>query len=39
MTLLRRGARNMDMSASLAAGQLVVLAQADKRPLPIFASR
>jgi hypothetical protein len=34
MTLLRRGARNMNMSAALAAGELVVLAQADKRPLP-----
>jgi hypothetical protein len=34
MTLLRRGARNLDMSEALAAGQLVVLAQADGQPLP-----
>jgi len=33
-TLLRRGARHLNMSAALAAGELVVLAQADKRPLP-----
>jgi hypothetical protein len=33
-TLLRRGARNLDMSASISAGQMVVLAQADSQPLP-----
>jgi hypothetical protein len=33
-TLLRRGARNQDMSQALAAGELVVLGQADARPLP-----
>lgn len=34
LTLLRRGARHMNLSAALAAGELVVVAQADKRPLP-----
>lgn len=33
-TLLRRGARNLNMSAAMAAGELVVLAQADNQPLP-----
>ena len=33
-TLLRRGARNLDMSAAIAAGEMVVLAQADNQPLP-----
>jgi hypothetical protein len=32
--LLRRGARNLDCSASLASGQLIVLAQVDDDPLP-----
>lgn len=34
ISLLRRGARNWDMSPALEACELVVLAQADKRPLP-----
>lgn len=34
LTLLRRGARNLNMSQAVAAGELVVLAQAEKRPLP-----
>ena len=34
MTLFRRGARNLNMSQALEAGELVVLAQADNRPLP-----
>jgi hypothetical protein len=34
MTILRRGARNLNMSQALAAGELVILAQSDKRPLP-----
>lgn len=33
-TLLRRGARDMDMSAAVAAGEMVVVAQADAQPLP-----
>jgi hypothetical protein len=33
-TILRRGARNIDMSAAIAAGEMVVLAQADNQPLP-----
>jgi hypothetical protein len=33
-TLLRRGARNLNMSPALAAGEMVVLAQADNQPLP-----
>jgi hypothetical protein len=33
-TLLRRGARNLDMSPAIAAGEMVVLAQADGQPLP-----
>jgi hypothetical protein len=33
-TLLRRGARNLNVSQALAAGQLVVLAQTDRRALP-----
>lgn len=33
-TLLRRGGRNLNMSAAVAAGELVVLAQADNQPLP-----
>ncbi|HTL29702.1 MAG TPA: hypothetical protein VL282_10790, partial [Tepidisphaeraceae bacterium] len=32
--VLRRGARMMDCSASLAAGQLVVIAEVDEEPLP-----
>jgi hypothetical protein len=32
--ILRRGARNLDCSSSLASGQLVVLAQVDDEPLP-----
>jgi hypothetical protein len=32
--VLRRGARNLDCSSSLASGQLVVLAQVDDEPLP-----
>ncbi|HXE53593.1 MAG TPA: hypothetical protein VN541_11280, partial [Tepidisphaeraceae bacterium] len=34
LTLLRRGARNLNMSQALAAGELVVLAQASNQPLP-----
>jgi len=33
-TLFRRGARNLNMSQALMAGELVVLAQADNQPLP-----
>lgn len=33
-TLLRRGARNLNMSPAVAAGEMVVLAQADNQPLP-----
>lgn len=34
MTLLRRGGRALDLSGALAAGDLIVLTQADHRPLP-----
>jgi hypothetical protein len=34
ISLLRRGGRNWNMSPALEACELVVLAQADKRPLP-----
>jgi hypothetical protein len=33
-TLLRRGARNLDMSPAMAAGEMVVIALADAQPLP-----
>lgn len=33
-TLLRRGARSLNMSPAIAAGEMVVLAQADNQPLP-----
>jgi hypothetical protein len=33
-TLLRQGSRNLNMSAAVSAGELVVLAQADEQPLP-----
>jgi len=34
LTILRRGARNLNMSQALMAGDLVILAQSDTRPLP-----
>jgi hypothetical protein len=33
-TILRQGSRNLNMSAAISAGELVVLAQADEQPLP-----
>ena len=33
-TMLRRGMHNLNMSAALEAGELVILAEADNRPLP-----
>src|SRR5205807_3217649 len=34
ITLLRRGGHNLNMSQAVAAGELVILAQANDQPLP-----